>query len=107
MYKVFQHLILLLYVDKLKKGGTSGVWKDLTHIEMELWNADVGYGWDGTYMAFFPDGSYYINNQNKVTGMKYTCDITDRGEGYADGYRYELSYEIYIGFENYVIYICR
>lgn len=94
------YINMVQYVDNLKKGGTSGVWKDLTHIEMELWNGDVGYGWDGTYMAFFPDGSYYINSQNKVTDMKYSCDITDRGEGYADGYRYELSYAIYIGFEN-------
>ena len=94
------YINMVQYVDNLKKGGTSGVWKDLTHIEMELFNHGVGYGWDGTYLAFFPDGSYYINNDTNVTGIKYTCDITDRGAEYTDGYRYELSYEIYIGFAN-------
>ena len=94
------YINMVQYVDTLNVGGTSGVWKDITHVEMELFNHGVGYGWDGTYMAFFPDGSYYINNETNVTGMKYACEVTDRGAEYADGYRYKLSYEIYLGFEN-------
>ncbi|MBQ8559820.1 MAG: hypothetical protein IJ439_07580 [Tyzzerella sp.] len=94
------YINMVQYVDKIKFGGVSGTWKNITHIEMELWNGDVGYGWDGTYLAFFPDGSHYINSQVNVTGLEYKCTITDRGEGYKDGFRYELSYEIYLGFEN-------
>ena len=66
-------------------GGVSGKWKNITHVEMELWNGDVGYGWDGTYLAFFPDGSHYINSMTGVTGLEYRCTISDRGEGYKGG----------------------
>ena len=94
------YLNMVQYVDSYVQGGVSGTWADITHVEMELWNGDVGYGWDGTYLAFFPDGSYYINNMANVTDIKYRLTVTDRGADYAGGYRYELSYEIYLGFSN-------
>ena len=94
------YLNMVQYVDSYVNGGVDGSWKDITHIELELWNGDVGYGWDGTYLAFFPNGSHYINNVSKVTDLKHRCTITDRGSDYSGGYRYEISYEIYVGFAN-------
>ncbi|MBO5046264.1 MAG: hypothetical protein J6C93_05285 [Clostridia bacterium] len=88
------------YVDTVVRGAAQGDWSKLTHLELELWNANVGWGWGGTYLAFFTNGSHYINNSTGVTQMECDVTITDRGEGYAQGYRYEISYEVYIGFQN-------
>ncbi len=74
-------------------------WSNVTHIEFELWNGDVGYGWDGTYFAIFCNGDYYINNTRGVTDLKISVDIVDRGKTY-DGYRYAITYKMFIGFAN-------
>ena len=37
-----------------------------THVEMEIWQGDFGYGWSGTYVALFLDGTIYFNNTKNV-----------------------------------------
>ena len=49
------------YVDNVVIKNDPSDWIS-THVEMELWNHCIGYGWDGTYLAFFANGNYYINN---------------------------------------------
>ena len=45
-------------------------WKN-THCEFEIWNNDFGYGWGGTYLALFTDGTYYLNNETNLKGFYY------------------------------------
>lgn len=85
------------YVDSLVWGGPDGDWTAITHIEAEIWKDGLGSG--DTYFAFFPDGNYYRNSEN-LTAMNYLVTVTDRGENCAEGYRYLISYEIYLGFAN-------
>ncbi|MBO4573494.1 MAG: family 43 glycosylhydrolase [Clostridia bacterium] len=86
------------YVDNVVTTGDK--WNDQTHFEMEIWQGDIGYGWDGTYFAFFINGSdYYINNARNVTNIASSVKIIDRGENFV-GHRYMISYEVYIGFVN-------
>ena len=42
-----------------------------THVELEIWNECFGYGWNGTYVALFLDGSMYLNNAYDVIGYHY------------------------------------
>ena len=85
------------YVDTLQRSGDK--WTQQHHIEFEIWQGDFGWGWDGTYFAFFLDNSYYINNETNVFDLQFKTTIIDNGENY-EGYRYTISYEIYIGFNN-------
>lgn len=92
------YLNMVQYVDNVVRTGDA--WNQQTHVEMEIWQGDFGYGWGGTYFAFFLDGSYYCNNNTNITEIEYRVTITDRGADYSDGFRYAISYEIYIGFAN-------
>ena len=87
------------YVDTYKRGNVGGVWKNITHVETEVFNHGIGYGWGGTYFGFFMDGSYYVNNTNNINRIVNQVTVTDRGDNF-DGFRYEISYEIYISFPN-------
>lgn len=88
------------FVDSFNlRGSSDSKWTNVTHIEFELWQGDVGYGWDGTYFAIFGNGDYYVNNTNGITDLKVSVDIVDRGEEY-DGYRYVITYKMFIGFAN-------
>ena len=69
-------------------------------MEMEIWQHNIGYGWDGTYCAFWLDGGSFINNDANIDEQTYNVSITDRGADYTDGYRYMITYEIYLGFDN-------
>lgn len=81
------------------RGSSDSKWTSVTHIEFELWQGDVGYGWDGTYFAIFCNGDYYVNNTNGITDLKVSVDIVDRGADY-DGYSYAITYKMFIGFAN-------
>jgi len=90
------------YVDKVV--STGDVWLEQTHLEAEIWQHNIGYGFGGTYFRFGLDGSYEFNAQNeeKHNVKNVTCDVTvhDRGADYTDGYRYAVLYEIFIEFDN-------
>lgn len=87
------------YVDSYKRGSVYGVWKNITHVETEVFNHGMGNGWGGTYFGFFMDGTYYASNMSGIDKVVNQVTVTDRGEDF-DGYRYEISYEIYISFPN-------
>ncbi len=87
------------YVDAYTLGNVYGVWKNITHVEMEVFNPDMGNGWGGTYFGFFIDGSHYASHNTNINKIVNRAHITDRGEN-CDGYRYEISYEIFISFPN-------
>lgn len=85
------------YVDNYSVGGVDGDWLTNTHVEMEIWNHSIGYGWDGTYFAFFIDGSYYVNNNKNIYEVETKVTVNEREDS---EFLYEISYEIYIGFAN-------
>ena len=91
------YINMIQYVDNYYVGGVNGEWLESTHVEMEIWNHSIGYGWDGTYFAFFTDGTYYINNKSGVKEIvnKVTI-ISDENSNY----KYKVNYEIFIGFDN-------
>ena len=91
------YINMVQYVDNYLMGNVGGDWSKTTHIEMEIWNHEIGYGWDGTYFGFFPDGSYYVNNSNGINDIinKVTITMDENSD-----YLYKINYEIYIGFEN-------
>ncbi len=96
------YINMVQYVDSYvaTSANQDAAWAEQTHIEMNIWQHNIGYGWGGTYLAFFADGTYYLNNNTGVKAFEYKLTVTDRGADYQDGYRYMLSYEIYIGFDN-------
>jgi len=87
------------YVDVYTRGSVYGVWKDITHVEAEVFNHGMGNGWGGTYFGFFIDGTYYASHTQNISKVVNQVNVTDRGEDF-DGYRYEISYEIFIAFPN-------
>ena len=86
------------YVDNIVSTGDE--WNEQTHLEAQIWQGNMGNGWSGTYAAFWLDGSSFFNNYANIGTVKNHVTITDRGEEYADGYRYEICYEIFIPFSN-------
>ena len=50
--------------------NSTNQWEN-THVEFEIWNECFGYGWGGTYIALFLDGSMYFNNTKDVIGYHY------------------------------------
>ena len=86
------------YVDNIITTGDA--WTEQTHLEMEIWQHNIGYGWGGTYFAVWPNDLGWTNNNANINEFRCNTTITDRGENFADGYRYMISYEIYLGFEN-------
>lgn len=89
------YLNMVQYVDNVKTDA--GNWAN-THFEMKIFNGDFGFGWGGTFVACFLDGTYYINSQENVKGIAYSYKITDLGEGAS--HRYKVEYFLYIGFAN-------
>ena len=85
------------YVDNVVIKEDPSDWNS-THVEMMLWNHCIGYGWDGTYFAFFANGTYYINNWNGCNGVYNNVEIIENPEG--STYKYTISYNIYISFAN-------
>lgn len=85
------------YVNNYIIKNDSSDWNS-THVEMELWNHCIGYGWDGTYFAFFANGSYYINNWNNCNNVYTDVKIQENPEG--STYKYTITYNIYIAFNN-------
>ena len=88
---------MVQYVDNYYVGNVDDSWLNNTHIEMEIWHHGIGYGWDGTYFAFFLDGSYYINNRTNIYNIISKITINQSLE---TKYLYEINYEIYISFDN-------
>jgi len=65
-----------------------------THVEMEIWQYDMGYGWDGTYVALFLDETMYVNN---LTGLRtYYNDVTRSTEGE----KTKIEYRCWLEFDN-------
>lgn len=83
------------YADNYVRGSS---WEASTHIELEIWQHNFGWGLGGTYFAFFGNGSYYINNENNVKGIVNQVTVT--GCGPEASFRYKISYEIFIEFDN-------
>ena len=92
------YIKMLQHVNSYVSGGVGGNWLENTHIEMELFNHGVGYGWDGTYFAFFMNGSFYANNRKNITSILNKVSVAEN-DG-SQPYRYTITYEIYIGFPN-------
>jgi hypothetical protein len=65
-----------------------------THVEMEIWQGDFGYGWSGTYIALFLDGSIYINNTANVRTYYSQIFSTQTAGGV------KLEYYFWIEFDN-------
>lgn len=86
------------YVDNIVSTGDK--WNEQTHLEAQIFQGDMGNGWNGTYAAFWLDGTAWFNDSTNLGTVKNHVTITDRGEEYADGYRYEICYEIFIPFAN-------
>ena len=76
---------MVQYVDNYFIDGDGGDWLSSTHIEAEVWHHNIGYGWDGTYFAFFPDGSYYLNNDKNIKNVINKVTIKNVKNG---NYRY-------------------
>ena len=70
-------------------------WKNASHVEYEIWNGDLGYGWGGTYVAMWQDGSYYINNGKNVKELRTKVIFTDLENG-----TIKIEYLMFIGFDN-------
>ena len=70
-------------------------WRNASHFECEIWNGDFGYGWGGTYVAMWQDGSYYINNSSNVRELKTNVKFNDLGDGTT-----KVEYRMYINFDN-------
>lgn len=83
------------YVNNYVRGSN---WDASTHIELEIWQHNFGWGFGGTYFAFFGNGSYYINNEENVKSVVNQVTVTDRGV--SERFRYAISYEIFIEFDN-------
>ena len=88
---------MVQYVNDYSVGSVNGDWKTNTHIETEIWQHNIGYGWDGTYFAFFMDGSYYVNNNRNIKNIINQVSISKAENG---KYTYEISYEVFIEFDN-------
>ena len=92
------------YVDNLVTTGDG--WTEQTHLEMEMWQWNgVGSSSGFVYGSFWMDGNWYLVNSDGVlpygvTLVKNNVTVTDRGADYEDGYRYKVSYEVYIQFNN-------
>ena len=75
------------------KTDDSNQWVN-THTEFEIWNDSFGYGWDGTYVALFLDGTMYLNNTKNVKSYYYKhFTITEESFTY-------IEYYLYIDFDN-------
>ena len=85
------------YVNNIIISNDPSDWNS-THVEMEVWNHGMGYGWDGTYFAFFANGTYYINNWTNCRGVYCQVDINENSS--ESTYKYTISYNIYIAFSN-------
>ncbi len=70
-------------------------WKNASHVEYEIWNGDLGYGWGGTYLAMWQDGSYYINNEKNVKELRTKVLFTELENG-----TIKIEYLMFIGFDN-------
>jgi len=65
-----------------------------THVEMEIWQGNFGYGWDGTYAALFLDGSVYLNHHGDVRSFYYKHFRTPQTTGE------KIEYFFWIEFDN-------
>ena len=75
------------------KTDSSNQWEN-THTELNIWNDSFGYGWDGTYVALFLDGSMYFNNTKNVRSYYYNHFMVEDTESTY------IEYYLYIDFEN-------
>ena len=66
-----------------------------THVEMEIWQGDVGYGWGGTYIGLFADETIYINNETNVKNKTLDVNIYETAYGET-----VIEYYFYLEFDN-------
>ncbi len=96
------HIYAVQYADNVVTTGNE--WNEQTHLEAQIWQHNMGYGVTNglnvdTYCAFFLNGNYSLNDSTNTT-VQYDYEITDRGENFTDGYRYEICYDIFLQFPN-------
>lgn len=65
------------------------------HVEMVLWNGDVGNGWDGTNIALFSDETVSIDNLTNVRSAASHVVVDQSGES-----KTVLKYYFYLEFDN-------
>ena len=74
----------------------------LTHIDINIWNNNFGHGANAagsnTYFILYPNTDLYCANNKNLTRTAYRVTINDRGDGVSG--RYEIVYELYLGFDN-------
>ena len=92
------HVKAVQYVDNVV--STGGKWATQTHLEANIWQHNIGYGMNGTYCVFWLDGSTWFNSSTNIRNVTNNVTISDRGENYSEGYRYAISYDIFIEFDN-------
>ena len=80
------------YVDEVVEHNFDP-WKN-THVEMEIWQYDIGYGWDGTYVALFTDNTMSVNN---LRGIRSYYNAVRRTQ---DGDKIKLEYVCWLEFDN-------
>lgn len=68
------YIYAIQYTTHLKTDDSS-CWRN-THFECEIWNNSFGYGWDGTYIGLFLDGTFYVNNWANLKGIYFLKNIT-------------------------------
>ena len=91
------YLHLYQIVDSIKTDyitDNDAKWHSATHVEMEIWNHGIGYGWNGTYFAGWTNGSYYINNNNGLKGFDLQVKTS------ASGAKIRIDYEFFLYFDN-------
>ena len=91
------------YVDNIVSSGAA--WAEQTHVEAQIYQHNIGHGVQNglnveTYCAFWLDGSSWFNNYTNIKNVTNQVTISDRGEEFTAGYRYEIDYEIFIEFDN-------
>lgn len=71
------YFYLVQYTNPIKTSANQ--WEN-THVELEIWNEGFGYGWGGTYIALFLDGTVYFNNTYDVVSYHYEVKETQLEE---------------------------
>lgn len=86
------------YVDNVVSTGDKLT--EQTHLEAEILQANIGGGENSTYCKFWLDGTCEYDDASNIKNVINEVTITDRGAFFTDGYRYKISYEIFIEFNS-------
>ena len=84
------------YVNHVVKTGDKLT--EQTHLEAEISQEKIGANGNGTYYKFWLDDTCEYDDTSSVKNVINEVTVTDRGKSF-EGYRYKISYEIFIEFE--------